>query len=286
MSNTLVGVFDNYEQAQAAVKSLVESGVNYSDINVVRHDESSNGYMSYRGANEAEFTKGQSLGKRVANYFDSIFGTDINDDERGYYSEFVRRGSVLVTVDTSDSNHDKIADVLNEGGAVDYNRRVAQYRASGYTKYDENAPAYTRQQTDDEYRRFADQGEIAIPVIEENLQVGKQVVQRGGVRIHTRVTERPVEETVRLREETVNVQRRAVDRPVSEGDVAAVREGDFTVKTHGEEAVVAKDARVVEEVVVGKQVHERDEVVRDTVKRTDVEVNETNVDVDPRDNRR
>ncbi len=53
----------------------------------------------------------------------------------------------------------------------------------------------------------------------------------------------------------------------------------FTVTTRAEVPVAAKEAHVVEEVVIGKNVTEHEETVRDTVKRTDVEVEETDVDI-------
>jgi uncharacterized protein (TIGR02271 family) len=102
--------------------------------------------------------------------------------------------------------------------------------------------------------------------------VGTRQVQRGGVRLYTRVTERPVEETVRLRDETVHVERRPVDRPATEADVAAAHERTIEVTETDEEAVIAKQARVVEELVVSKDVQEQTETVRDTVRRTEVEV--------------
>ncbi|MEJ7708350.1 MAG: YsnF/AvaK domain-containing protein [Pyrinomonadaceae bacterium] len=126
--------------------------------------------------------------------------------------------------------------------------------------------------------RIGQEGEVALPVIEEQLQVGKREVQSGGVRVHSRVTERPVEETVTLREETVHVDRRPVNREVTQADVSALREGTFDVTTTGEEAVVSKQARVVEEVVVGKDVTQREETVRDTVRRTDVDVEQIDTD--------
>lgn len=113
--------------------------------------------------------------------------------------------------------------------------------------------------------------EAVIPVAEEELRVGKREVEKGGVRVTSRVTETPVEEEVRLREEHVNVERRPVDRPLSSAD-NAFREGSIEVTERAEEAVVAKDARVVEEVVVSKDVNERTERVRDTLHRTDVDV--------------
>lgn len=130
--------------------------------------------------------------------------------------------------------------------------------------------------TDTTQRRDTNTGEVAIPVIEEELQVGKRTVESGGVNVRTNVTERPVEETVNLREEHVTVDRRPVDRAVSDADLSSIKEGEFTVTERAEEPVVAKQARVVEEVVIGKDVNERAETVRDTVRRTDVEVDKLN----------
>jgi uncharacterized protein (TIGR02271 family) len=124
--------------------------------------------------------------------------------------------------------------------------------------------------------RNLDTGEEArIPVVEEELRVGKRQVERGGVRVHTEIESQPVEEQVRLREERVRVERRPVDRPASEADFNAMHEGTIEVSEMAEEAIVDKRARVVEEVVVGKEVAEHTETIRDTIHRTDVEVEET-----------
>lgn len=124
--------------------------------------------------------------------------------------------------------------------------------------------------------REANENEITLPIIEEQLQVGKRTVETGKVNVHTTMTEKPVQETVTLREEQVHVERHAVNRPVDGGAPEAFKEGTFEVTTKAEVPVVAKEARVVEEVVIDKEVAERTETVRDTVKRTDVEVDEIN----------
>jgi uncharacterized protein (TIGR02271 family) len=112
-----------------------------------------------------------------------------------------------------------------------------------------------------------------IPVVEEELKVGKRQVEGGGVRVKTNVTETPVEEQVNLREEHVRVERRPVDRPATAADMNEAQHGrTLEVREKSEEAVVSKDARVVEEVVVGKEATERTETVRDTVRKTDVDV--------------
>jgi uncharacterized protein (TIGR02271 family) len=115
----------------------------------------------------------------------------------------------------------------------------------------------------------------AIPVVEEDIRVGKRAVERGGVRVRSYVLERPVEQDVTLREERVEVERRPVDRPVGTVPADAFRERSIEVTATGEEAVVQKDARVIEEVVVRKQAEERTETVRDTVRKTEVEVENT-----------
>ena len=120
------------------------------------------------------------------------------------------------------------------------------------------------------------EGETTLPVIEEEIRIGKRQVESGGVRVQTHVTERPVEERVTLQEERVHVERRPVDQPVSAANAEAFKEGVVEVSLMGEEVVASKQARVVEEVVVGKETVEHQETIRDTVRRTDVEVEEIN----------
>jgi len=116
------------------------------------------------------------------------------------------------------------------------------------------------------------QGETSIPVVQEELKVGKRAVQRGGVRVFQRVKETPVSESVQLREEHVVVERRPVDQPATAADMAGLKEGAVEMREMAEEAVVEKTARVVEEVVVGKEVTEQTAKIEDTVRSTEVQV--------------
>ncbi len=112
----------------------------------------------------------------------------------------------------------------------------------------------------------------AIPIVEERLTVGKRAVNRGRVRVRSYVVETQVEEQVALRQEHVDVERRTVNRPVTTADEALFAERTIEATETSEEAVVAKEARVVEELVVRKDAEERVQTVRDTVRRTEVEV--------------
>ena len=113
-----------------------------------------------------------------------------------------------------------------------------------------------------------------IPVVAEELQVGKREVQRGGVRIYSRVVSEPVSESISLHDERVVVDRRPVNRAATEADFATGT-GAIEVTAMGEEAVVGKRSRVVEEVLVGKQASDRTEQVTDTVRHTEIEVEPT-----------
>lgn len=114
--------------------------------------------------------------------------------------------------------------------------------------------------------------EERIPVVEEQLNVGKREVTRGGVRVRSYVVETPVEEHVRLRDETVTVERRPVDLAAGDLPADAFRERTIEVTETDEEAVVEKAARVREEVVIRKDVEVREQAISDTVRRTEVEI--------------
>lgn len=111
-----------------------------------------------------------------------------------------------------------------------------------------------------------------IPVVQEQLKVGKREVQRGGVRVFSRIVETPVDQSIGLRQEHVSVERHAVDQPVGMNDPTAFKEQTIELRETAEEAVVEKSARVVEEVVVGKQVSAHEEKIHDTLRHTEVEI--------------
>ncbi|WP_158827944.1 DUF2382 domain-containing protein [Mucilaginibacter lacusdianchii] len=122
----------------------------------------------------------------------------------------------------------------------------------------------------------ADETNRSIPVIEENLHVGKQQVETGTTRVTTNMVERPVEETVNLKQERVHVERTPVNRLADSSDLDTFKEGQIELTEHTEVPVVNKEARVVEEVTINKNVEEREEIIRDTVRNTEVETERLN----------
>jgi uncharacterized protein (TIGR02271 family) len=162
------------------------------------------------------------------------------DDARGY-AKAARGGKTLVAARAPENKVDAAAEIIE------------RYESAGAEGAKE-------------------QGET-VQEIEEELSVGKRKVATGGVRVTTKVSEQPVEETVTLREERVEAERKPASRTLSAEEAEAAFE-EKTVEMMGtsEQAEVSKQARVVGEVAVGKQVKEREETVKDTVRRTEVEV--------------
>ena len=228
---------------------------------------------------------GAAIGAAAGGIIGALTHLGVPKDQAEYYAEGVRRGGTLVTVTTGDENAQRAVDIMNGAGAVDIDARGTDYRTGGYAGYTQTAPAYTHDEIVQERSTYQPPahttntgtvntgGETVIPIVEEELAVGKRQVQGGGARIHTYITEKPVSEQVTLREEQVIVDRRPVDRTATDADMA-FKEQSFEVTETSEVPVVSKTARVVEEVVVGKTATERTETVSDTVRRTDVDVEE------------
>lgn len=265
MDRTVVGVFDERSEAEQVRTQLVSLGLSSNDIVIQGGTDASTSTL--RGSGKPPHEGG------VRGFFRHLFGLD-DDDAIEPYAEATRRGSYVVCATAqSDELAERAATVMEQAGAVNIEHRAARWREQGWSGYRDDAPALSPGELAQE-RELNAASRTRIPVVEENLQVGKRTVERGGVRVYTRVVERPVEEQVSLREERARVERHAVDRPVTDADMAALREGTIEVRETVEEPVVQKVARVVEEVDVGKEVEERTETVRDTLRHTEVDVDE------------
>lgn len=264
-NQTVVGIFNTAAEAQNAVKQLAAAGFELDFVDVSQASSSasakSDNYTNTSGtATEAVGDAAGRTKDSVGGFFSSLFGGD--NDEADTYAEVTRSGHSLVTVhvDTAEQAH-KAADILDDAGALDVDSKAAEYGVqNSYTASRPAAQPTTR--TDG----------MTAEVIEETLQVGKRTEQTGGVRLRSRIVEKPVEASVRLREEHVTVQRTPVNRAATEADFTAFKEGDVTLTESAERAVVGKEAKVIEEVSLGKQVTEREEVIHDTVRNTEVDV--------------
>ena len=175
----LVGVFDEYDQAMRARQKIEAAGIDRQSIKVTA------GQATMPGA-EVD-SSGHRPGA-IRRFFAEVFGTRDTDEQVGHYSEAVRRGSTVVSVHAVDERHvDEICRILVDCGAIDIDQRLEQWRAGGYTGHDENAPPYTREQIAEERNRNV------LPIAGKELHAGRRRVQRGGVRVHRRVVDEPIE---------------------------------------------------------------------------------------------
>ncbi|GAB2967439.1 hypothetical protein GCM10027048_42680 [Hymenobacter coalescens] len=261
VQQTVIGMFDDANQARQAAQQLESIGVTRDHIDVAAQNAGA--------TTQSPETRNDDS---ISGFFRSLFSSD---DDVSRYSEVARRGAMVTVHADSPQEAERARDVLDRCGAVDVDERAQQYRSgwTGMSQQQNQQQSMTEQNTTG-----------AIPIIEEQMQVGKRVVETGGARLRSRIVERPVEEHLRLREEHVNIERVPVNRPASEADIQNFREGEMEITERAEVPVVGKEARVVEEVRLGKDVQERDETIRGTVRRTDVDVErlEGNRDVQQR----
>jgi uncharacterized protein (TIGR02271 family) len=187
---------------------------------------------------------------------------------------------------------DKVSDAAHAAGSAMglTGDRASETRAYGAPLSPESLQPSTALGTEStagygasERTRSTSERNETIPVVEEQLNVGKREVEGGRVRVRSYVVEQPVQEQVNLRDESVNVERRPVDRPLTGADRdRAFQERTIEAEEKSEEAVVNKEARVKEELVVNKDVNQRTETVSDTVRRTEVDVQDERGNRDPR----
>jgi stress response protein YsnF len=262
MDSTLVGIFDTQSAAERARAQLTAAGFPASEVSLTSAEGAAGDTASTtRRSTDSE----RDRPGPITRFFDNLFG---DDDDLGYgdtYREAFRRGACGVSVHAeSEEQIERAQEILNDAGAVDIDRRAETWRDEGWSG---SAAAASDARVAGSALEEGDSR--TLKEVQEDLKVGKRAVARGGVRVFSRVVETPVEESVRLREEHANVQRRAVDRPATDADF---QEGSIEVREMGEEAVVSKTARVVGEVEVSKSATEREETVHDSLRRTEVDV--------------
>ena len=234
MTNNVIGVFESVSVADDVVNDLTNNGFSSSAVTRYKGDSS-------------------DLETQLADA--GVESSDAHD-----YAESVSKDGALVVAQADETQTDEAVAIMNRyyTAADSDTNSDAQYASGSDTQ------TTTRTTTDPS-------SEQRLEVVEEELQVGKRTVERGGVRVKRVISEREVEAEVTLRDETIHVDRQKVDRaPSNADDLFTEKTLEFTETD--EEPIIAKEARVIEEVVVGKEVENRTQTVKDTVRRADVEI--------------
>jgi len=297
---TVVGLYDDINTANQVVQELDSYGIDRNEINVVAGNREGS-YTSETNGDNWNSGQTSAMGNATSGLLSTLTEAGVPDEEARYYVEGVNHGGNLVSVRVDDDEPENVVAIMNRYNPIDVKERAASWRSAGRPDYGESVShAVSEQSVASNYDRSstlstartgdtnatsnrassaaqtnAGDEETRIPVVEEDVKIGKRAVEQGGVRVRKHIEEEPVEKQVNLREENVTVDRRPVNRPADAADFNTFEEGEFEVSSISEEAVVQKDARVVEEVVINKDAHERTETVRDTARKTRVDVEQT-----------
>ena len=216
MSRTLTALFDTRADAEAAQARLLAASIGADHVRL--HDQASQGFGDI--ATRSSTRPDTGIWASIKNAF-------LPDEDRSVYEEGLRRGGTLLTADVSENEVDDAIRVLEDSNGIDLDSRTGDWHASGWTAPAIGAAAgmattpMLEPDTDRDLATaradaFVDRTDLAmatgtdhvIPVVEEQLRVGKREVARGGARVRSYMVETPVNEQVRLREEHVSVERR------------------------------------------------------------------------------
>ena len=281
-SRTVSAFFDSEGDAQRAVDRLIEAGIARDSVRLV---------PGYESDTPATDRTDQHRG-----FFAALADFFMPDEDRYSYAEGLSRGGYLVAVSNlSEAQHDVAVDILDDEGSIDLDEREETWRSEGWSGYEAGTTeafslgadvGQTERIAAERERTVDARDEDVIPVVQERLVVGKRDVNLGRVRVRSYVREEGASEDVNLHEERVSVDRRPVDRPLTDAD-AAFRDRTIEAEEHAEQAVVGKEARVTEEISLRKDSADRQETVTDTVRKTEVEIEDDRAERDRRDvNRR
>jgi uncharacterized protein DUF2382 len=267
----LVAVYSSLEEARRVKDRLLAEGMSSDDVRLT--DAPMTGSMS--GSTSEVPREPHNEG----GFFNWLFAGDVPDYDRNRYSTYLNENRVAVSVRAADQHwHDRIIVIMEEFNPIDieenghaltqeHHATGAALGATSATRADYATTGRTdlgaTARTDMSRER-----EEVIPLVKEELEVGKRVTERR-YRVKSYVIERPVEKTVTVRDERVEIEHRPISRT---GDLSMPQDREIEVIERHEEPFAEKRVTGTEEIVVRKEVVERPETVRGTVRETKVDV--------------
>ncbi|TCR68235.1 general stress protein [Bosea sp. BK604] len=173
MTRTITRSYDNYETARSVVEQLEAAGVSSSDVSLVGRNGDSNETNAAEGAGIgagvggaagllaglgmlaipgigpvvaagwlASTAAGAVAGAAAGGLVGSFVKEGHDRDEAEYYAETVRRGGSVVSVRTEPEHEATVEAILDGASPIDRASREADYRAGGWSRFDENAGPY------------------------------------------------------------------------------------------------------------------------------------------------
>jgi uncharacterized protein (TIGR02271 family) len=261
---TVVAVFDTAAHAEAAIKALKAGGFADADISLF---------------DDARLKAGKAAiaaGVKEAGLWHRLFGRDVHRHEAAVYGQTIEEGGVVVSARVLESEVAHAIAILDLHRPVDVHDRAVTSGIAPAAHVDaveeklDAVPLAPAQKVAISPKLAAAHDEV-LRLAEEQLQVGKQMVETGRTRVRRFVTERDASADVSLHEEHAEVLRRAVTDPKFVGDIDWA-DREIEMVESAEHALVSKTARVVEEVSLKKIGTDHVETVHDKLRRQQVEI--------------
>jgi uncharacterized protein (TIGR02271 family) len=261
---TIVAAFDTSAHAQAAAEALKAGGFHADDISL--------------------FDKNR-VGLRQPGLWERMFGGGLAQHEADVYNQSLERGGMIVSVRVPESEVAHATGILDIHRPIDVHDRAVTTGIAPAAKVEAAAAAITAAPIAAEQKvavspKLAEAHDEVLRLAEEQLQVGKRMVETGRTRVRRFVTEREVSADVTLHEEHADVLRRAVTDPKYIGEIDWA-DTAIEIRETAEQALVSKTARVVEEVALKKIGSDHVETVRDKIRRQQVEIERVGPDGKP-----
>ena len=262
---TIAAVFDTAEHARAAVSALKAGGFHDEDISVIDRSRLAGGSRST--ANGALKEPGM---------WNRLFGGDVYKHEANVYGQTVQEGGTVVSLRAPDNEVAHATGILDLHHPIDVHDRAvtsgiaSAARVDSAAKWSAAAPM-AAQQSVAVTPKLAEAHDDMLRLAEEQLQVGKEMIETGRTRVRRFTTEREVAQDVTLHEEHAEVFRRAVSEPATFADVDWA-DSEIEVTESAEHALVNKTARVVEEIALRKVGTDHVETLHEKLRRQQAEV--------------
>jgi len=275
----LVAIYPTVEEARRVSDRLLAEGLNPADVRLT----------DATTRNSGEYVEREPHHER--GFFDWLFASDVPDYDRDRYTTYLNENRAAVSVRVPDQSwHDRVIAIMEEFNPIDLEedghaiaRESYATGATGATAVGTTPAAtvgMTTARTDLGATARTDVGATArtgmsrereevIPVVKEELEVGKRATERR-YRVKSYVIERPIEKTVTVRDERVEIEHRPISR--TGADLRMPEERTIDVVERHEEPFAEKRVTGAEEIVVRKEVVERPETVRGTVRETKVDI--------------
>src|SRR5215469_3477679 len=253
---TVVAAYDTAAHAQAAVDALKAGGFHADDISMFDRNR---------------------VGLREPGLWQRMFGGGLAQHEADVYTQSLQQGGRVVSVRVPESEVAHATGILDLHRPIDvHDRAVTTGIAPASRVQAAVASIATAAPLAIEQRvavspKLAEAHDEVLRLAEEQLQVGKRMVETGRTRVRRFVTERDAAANVTLHEEHAEVLRRAITDPKYIGDIGWA-DATIEIRETAEQALVSKTARVVEEVGLKKIGSDHVETVHDKIRRQQVEI--------------